>query len=331
MTKKYLYGIFILAGAVLTIWYGIWLQGSAVMKNAILEFVDVQSAAGHKVHYQTIKTSGFPFLLRGKIAAPTVVFANGNQWTGDQFYIDADITAPNRLIFSPRGPHHLSQPSGKQWTLKDDSVRASIESRSNGGWLAKVAGDRLYVSTITGEHLLALTYLANIQPSKMLDDTFEASLIIGPSALDGGAYEGHPVKINSFEFAGRLNFASVLSSGNISQWRANDGTIEIERARLESEGAIISLSGLLTIDDQGFPEGRLTAQIDNPGKLAPLLTGLGKLSTIQADAAQSALIFIGLATGNKIEAPIDFKNGEAVLMGIKVAELPQLSKIARYP
>jgi len=38
-----------------------------------------------------------------------------------------------------------------------------------------------------------------------------------------------------------------------------------------------------------------------------------------------------LATGNKIEAPIDFKNGEAVLMGIKVAELPQLSKIARYP
>ena len=329
MTRKYLYASFFFAGIVLAIWFGFWVHASNVMKNAVAQFAAAQVREDIDVTYASIKTSGYPFLLRGHIKAPSVRLANGDHWSADKLYVDTSITSPNRLIFSPRGVHQLMQHNGGRWTVEDDTMHASIESLPKSRWLAKMSGDQLQAATQSGNRLLVLNYVVNLQPSPHLPDALEASAILGPAALDGGSYEGRPIKITVIELAARLRAASIFATGNMDQWRAMGGIVEIERARLESAGAIIFLSGTLSIDDQGFPSGRLTASIDNPGKLGPLLTGIGQLSKTQAKAAQSTLLFVGLASGNKIEAPVEFENGYAKFLGVKIAQLPKIAGGAR--
>ena len=329
--KKYFYIPLAVGGIILAIWYGVWLQGAKLMKETIVKFADDETSDTSSLTFNSIKVSGFPFFLRGKVDAPVYTTANGLNWSGEKLYMDADIISPSQLTFSPRGDHIISDATGDTWHINDDSARASFEALLDGRWVVKLAGDRMKATQSTGETVHVLDYLINVQPSKELENAVEASILVGAAALDGGLYEGNPIKLDGIEFAARLHAISLAKTDTIQEWKAAGGHLEIQRAAIFMDDALFSLRGNISIDREGFPTGAVNALVEKPAKLAPLFVGLGQLSNEEADAARSGLMVVGLATGGKINGPIEMKNGAAHLLDIQIARLPQVTVEENQP
>ena len=324
MSKKFLYGPLVLGALVMVIWYGIWLQGAKQLKNVIAEFAVESAEDGAIVTYDHVRVSGFPFFLRGKIDKPATEIASGEMWLGDKLYMDADILSPKRLLFSPRGVHQFSSPSGETWRFIDDSARASFEKFENKRWVAKFAGDYLKLDLANGTTGHLLDYLLNVQRVSKELDIYEASMVTGSAAIDGGAYEGKPLKLASIEGAARLYKASLLQESTLEIWQSQGGRLEIDRIVISTDDAFFSVSGDVSIDPDGHLTGDLKAVTENPAKLTPLFAAIGQLSDDESRATSAALLMLSIASGGKIEAPVELKNGGAYILGVQVAALPNV-------
>ncbi|MBB5517912.1 DUF2125 domain-containing protein [Amphiplicatus metriothermophilus] len=307
-----LYGPLIAAGILLLSYFALWLQGAQAMRRSVEAWAEDQRAAGLEVSYENVRARGFPFYLRGAVAAPAIADpATGARWRADALYIDALPFALDRLVFSASNPQMLDLGRSGVWTLEAQDARASIGEDETRGWIVNAQTGPAALARADGPGRFRLeAALMRVAPSLDADGALETSLIVGGLAgeIDGKRFEA--ARIEAF-----LEIADAGEAGP---------EIRIKGLSFETEGARASFSGALVLDRGGYPAGVLQAEIINPAGLARALAKLGALTPAESEQAAAALTLAALGGGGKIAGSAELRDGAAYIAGVKFADLPRI-------
>lgn len=307
-----LYGPLIAGGVLLLGYFALWLQGAQAMRRSVEAWAEDQRAAGLDVSYEDVRARGFPFYLRGVVAAPAIADrATGARWRADVLYIDAIPLALERLVFSASNPQTLDLGGGGVWNIEAEDARASIEQDKSRGWVVNAqSGPAALARDDGGRRFRFDAALLRVAPSLDADGALEASLILGGVAGD--------TESGSFEAARLEAFLEVDDPSKPGP------EIRIRGLSFETEGARASFSGALSLDSNGYPAGVLETEISNPAGLARALEKLGALTPAESEQAAAALTLAALAGGGKISGPTQLRGGAAYIAGVKIADLPRI-------
>ena len=328
-SRLLLYGPLAIGALILAGWYGLWREGASVMRAELAAFAETQRAAGADVQYRSIKTKGFPFYLRGAAEGFSITYPEtGAAYATDVLYVDALPYALDRIIFSapkaqsidfgdvrlnvraPNGRASISGPEangsdgapGRAWRLKSQSGQVSVAAEGLRGDAGPANGfERLTIKNAT----------LNAAPAPGDPTTVEIGLVADALGLQ---FNG-----DSVAAADRIEAFIVVSNAG----SPNGTTIDIRGLAVDADDARIALAGELSLDADGYPRGRLDAEIVNPLVLPERLATLGVLGAEEADALAGALGLAALAGGGKVRAPIEFEGATVRIMGVAFAA-PQL-------
>lgn len=300
-----------LALVVLAAWFFVWRAGAETMRRSIDAWAEDQRAAGFSVVYNDVRTTGFPFFLRGALENAAISDGRNWRWSAATLNIDTLPYALDRLTFSAANPQTLDLGAHGLWSLATERGRVSIESDKARDWtFTAESGPGVLSRADGGAALSAEKFLLSIAPAATDLRRIEASLIVDKFAL---------VR------AGETIDAPHIEAFVETEERAARGReISLKHVSIEAEGARLLLQGKLGVDANGFPEGVLQAEITDPAGLAALLGKTGALSPGEADQAAAALTLAAIAGGGKLKGPIELKNGAARIAGVKIADLPKL-------
>ncbi len=310
LSRLFLWAPFVLAALLLVAYYIVWREGAQTMRRAVDAWAEDQRTAGLTVSYDKVSASGFPFFLRGAAANAVIGDARRWRWSAERLNIDTLPYALDRLVFSATNPQILDLGAHGVWSLRSDNGRASIESDDSRDWLVNVeSGPGSIERADSLASLSAEKFLLSVAPDANDRRRIQASLIVDKfsTALSGGVIDAP--RIEAFV--------------EISQTAAGSA-LDFRRIIVDAEGAQILLTGNIRVDEAGYPEGALEADIANPSGLALLLQKLGALSPQEAERASAALTLAAIAGGGRISGPVALKNGEARIAGVKIADLPRI-------
>lgn len=301
----FLWRPFLVAGAVLIVWYGVWRAGAGAMREALAEFSAREARTGGAVTHAPMRAKGFPFFLRGEIGDFSI--ARGKyRVDADTLYLHASPLAPARLVLSAAPTLTLSTPDGA-WTLRTEGARASIEA-TDAGWLFKAeaaALDAVKKDTAvkTGRGVI------NISPDPKSAGAYAISFRVIDAAVATARGKTVIARLDAMLTAEREPRRLVL--------HGVDAEIGLARARIR---------GALAADAQGFLAGDIGASVDNPAALAEALRILGAVKPDDARAVEAGLALVAVAGGGRIEAPLTFVDGETRLAGVKIARAPRVGQ-----
>lgn len=329
LSRRWLYGPFIVAGVILAGYYGLWRAGANAMKREVAAWAEDQRALGGSVSYDRLQAEGFPFFLRVRVDAPAVVAAEESwRWRGDALYLDALPYDLDRLIFSPRGEQFIETQDAGRWRLVADDLRASIASDGARGWIFSAnLGEAVAERAHDGARVSVGVLVLDLAPEAGAPSDLTLSLAASDVTSD---LEERALAVDRLQTVMTLTNADLLTAtGDAGPWRAAGGALQIAGLIAELDEASFSAAGALTLDDAGRPDGALKAELRNPAGLAPAIAALGGLSTEEAEAAVAGLALAAMAGGGRIAAPIEFSDGAARIGGVKLAELPSLEVVGQ--
>lgn len=323
LRRRLLYLPFAIAGVIVLAYYLLWRFGANEMEKAVTAWAEEQREAGAEVSYSALRRDGFPFFLRMHIDSPTINSPNGWGWSGERLTLDALPYELNKAIFSPTGDQTVTTPGDGQWRVSAADLRASIASDKTRGWvLSANLGEAQARRLEDGARAKLASLIFDLSPDADEASTLVLSLVAGGAALDSPEAE--------FELD-RLQTVALLTQSHMLQgeaptdaWRNAGGAIVINGLIAEVDEAALSVSGRLVLDQDDYLSGQLRAELSKPAGLAETLRNTGALSPNEANAAIAGLSLMALAGGGKVTAPIDLKNGEASITGVKIADLPQI-------
>ncbi|MEQ8936253.1 MAG: DUF2125 domain-containing protein, partial [Amphiplicatus sp.] len=305
-----LWAPFVVAALLVAAYYVVWREGAQTMRRAVDTWAEDQRAAGLTVSYDQVRASGFPFFLRGAAANAVIGDARRWRWSAEKLNIDTLPYALDRLVFSATNPQTLDLGENGVWLLRSENGRASIEKDDSRDWLVNVeSGPGSIESVARAVSLSADKVLLSVAPEASDHERIQASLIIE--------------KLSAGLNAGAIDAARIEAFVEIAETAAGFA-LDLRRIAVDAEGAQILLTGSIHVDDAGYPEGVLEADIANPSGLAGLLQKLGALSPQEAKQASAALTLAAIAGGGRINGPVALKNGEARIAGVKIADLPRI-------
>lgn len=323
MPRRWLYIPFAIAAVIVFAYFLLWRAGAVQMKAAAEAWVEDQRAAGLEVSHGAMKASGFPFFLRVEIEAPEIAAPDVWRWRGEELFLDALPYDLDKLIFSPEGEQILWADGYGEWRARAADIRASIERDSARGWRFAMnidGGEAVSADNAARISLAAL--VADLAPAP--DEPATLSLNLAAEGVKSMA-AGHNYGPGDIRTMITLSHTDWLTPpAPAAQWRDAGGSLAITGLSAEFEDATLSLAGALNLDAASYPAGRLQAEIANPAGFAALLGQAGALSEQDAEAAAAGLTLMSFATGGKLSAPIEFKNGEAQIAGVKLADLPRV-------
>lgn len=322
-SRRWLYIPFAVAALILFGYFLLWRAGAQQMKEATLDWIGEQRAAGMDISHGAIRAGGFPFFLRVFIDAPDIASPQGWRWRSDALVMDALPYDLNRLIFSPLGEQYLYTDRFGDWTMTVEDLRASIANDRDRQWVfAMTVGEASSIRAEDGArtHLQSLVF--DFAPAPGDPTTLTLNL-----AADGfeATLDDETVTVASFKTSLMATETQALAGPDpAGAWRAAGGALVVAGFYADIEKTEVALSGALYLDRQHYPEGALNTELKNPAGLARLLRKAGALTPQEADAAAAGLTLAAVASGGKISAPIEFKNGAAQIAGVKIADLPQV-------
>lgn len=326
-SKWWLWGPLIAGAVLFAVYAALWMQGAAQMRRSIAAWADDQRAAGLEVDYDSIAASGFPFFLRGAVSNVSIGDAPGWRWRAPKLYVDALPLAPNRLVFSARDGHEIDTADAGRWRIDAPDGRASIESDKRRQWIVDVESGPGRIENSNGDSLNAERFLLTVAPSETDHGTLEASLAISNMrAISSGSNIEAPTV--EAMIALRSPQASA-SAADVSG--AASGDLELRRVYIEAGGGKLTLSGVLSIDESGRPQGALNVLATKPGAFARILGQVGAIGKDDAEALDAALSLAAIAGGGKLKAPLVLEHGYASIVGVKIFELPQIYEESAAP
>ena len=331
LRRRWLYLPFAIAAVIVLGYYLLWRTGAAEMEKAVVAWAEDQRAAGITVEYSALIRDGFPFFLRVHVEDPLIETPEGLRWRGERLSMDALPYELNKVIFSPMGAQFVSTPDTGDWRITADDLRASIATDDARGWvLSANAGGVQARRAEDGAETTLVSLVFDLSPSADDPSTLVLSLAgagAAFSAMDNGADNAADGAIT----VDRLQTVAFLTQSHLlqgdmaaNQWRDGGGALVINGLIAEIDEAALTVSGEIRLDRDDYLTGALRTELSNPAGLAGFLRQTGALSPQEADAAIAGLSLMALAGGGKIAAPIELKDGQARISGIKVADLPKV-------
>ena len=320
LSRRWLYTPFVIAGVVLFAYYLVWRAGAGEMKKAAHEWVAAQNSAGLNVTHGEIKASGFPFFLRLKIETPDISAPQNWSWRAPVLYLDALPYDLNKLIFSPEGEQHFSAQGIGSWKGHADDLRLSIASDKARGWrFAMTVSGAAGTREEDGASYELQSLLLDLAPSP--DDPFTLSLNFAADSLNlAGGHETIAIeKLHAVLNASHTDF--LTGADALANWRDAGGKVKILHLDTSLENAAVTAQGALGLDAQFYPAGLIETEVKNPAGLAAVMVRTGALTPDEAEAAAAGLTLMALTGGGKITAPVELKEGEAFIGGVKLGDL----------
>ncbi|MDZ7629103.1 MAG: DUF2125 domain-containing protein [Parvularculaceae bacterium] len=310
--QRLLWGPFAVAGVMLIAWYFVWRAGADVMRGAIADFAREQADNGGEVSYQPMRARGFPFFLRGEI--DDFAIARGKyRLKADTVYLHAVPWKPDRIVFSAAPGLRLDTPKAP-WTLRAEGARASVEKTGAGGnWLFKAEIQALD-GAAGATSLQTARAVINVSPDKATPGAYAVSFRV----LDAKLRNARGVTA-----VPRLDAALTAT--------AKPFALTIHGLDSEIDRALVTVSGSVGADRDGYLAGTLDAAIDNPAALAEALRIMDVLKPEETRSVEAGLALFAAAGGGRMTAPLSFSDGETKLAGVKIARAPRLGRLDSQP
>jgi hypothetical protein len=300
------------AAAIALAAYGaLWLEGAKTMRRSIEAFAASESAAGRQVSFARLSVGGFPFLLRARIDDALIVGGGSWRWRGETLFVEAAPWAPDRLAFSAAS-QALDLGELGLWRIEARRGRATIARNRERGWVLRIASGPARIAREGAAGGFGARRLeATVTPDDRDPQRVLAKLEIADLVAQGAT---RPVSADVIELAFEIADPPLAPSREI----------RLRRLYAESEGGAALLSGVFRLDDAGYPEGVLNADIAKPGAFAALLGELGAIGDHEAEVGAATLDLAAIAGGGRITAPVLLDDGVASIAGVAIAKLPRL-------
>jgi len=320
-SRIFLYAPFIVAGIIVAGYYALWRTGADGMKQAVLQWAEDQQAMGYEVTHGALVAEGFPFFLRVHVERPAIVAPGLGSWRTDRLTLDALPYDFHRIIFSVRGGQDVSLAEHGAWVISADDFRISLAEDKTTVWKLSTSIAGLSASRFEdGANASAASIVFDLAPSPA--DQMAYVLSFDATALKASSADGG-VDITRLQTVAETTYAPALP--DIALWRQSGGALQITGLVAQIGEGRLACAGMLSLDENDYPKGRLNAEITRPAVFATALGDAGAITREEADAAGAALTLTSIAGGGKITAPIDLENGSAKIAGVKIADLPQIN------
>ena len=323
LKRRWLYIPFAVAGVIVFAYYLLWSAGAREMKAAVADWVVEQREAGLTISHGAIQAGGFPFFLRVHIADPNIASLNGWRWRGDKLSLDALSYELNKLIFSPNGEQVVALEGYGTWRATADDLRASIARDEARGWVFSLnIADAKAMREEDGAEAALGSLVFDLAPDAAAPQTLTLTLAATAFQAKTGA---ESYDIATLQTVSSLSQTHLLNGNdNGAAWRNAGGALTITGLFIDIEETQISAAGTIRLDETQHPAGLVNTEIENPAGFARMLGKAGALTHTEAETAAAGLSLMALAGGGKIKAPIEMKNGNAQIAGVKIADLPQI-------
>lgn len=319
LRRKWLYIPFAVAGIVLAGYFLLWRTGAHEMKKAVGVWIEDQRAAGIDISHGQVISKGFPFFLRVHIDDPDIAMPDGRRWRTDRLSLDALPYDLNKLILSVPGEQIASLNPAEEWRINAAEFRTSVSKDKTRKWVFSTSITNLTADRIDGANAAIGSLIFDLAPDATDQSTVVLSLASSEIAADINAQS---IALDSLRTVTALREVEWIS--DIAVWRDAGGALIINGLIAQIEDGTLSVAGELSIDRENYPTGRLKTEIISPAAFTKALFDAGVISTEEAQTAGAALTLTAIAGGGKITAPIELKNGNAEIAGVKISSLPKL-------
>lgn len=291
------------------VYAALWSAGAAAMRRTITAIA--ADARPFDLAVGRLSTGGFPFFLRGDLRDVAVSAGAGWSWSAGRLSVDALPIRPDRFVFTPGERQTLRLGAAGDFDVATLGARLGLSGGLGGGksaaWTVDAQADSLAATAREGEAALSAKGV-------LLKAASEAGALLHAS-LFAGVFEW---RAGARRAAGEKLLADIAL--------APGGLVDVRRFSFETGGAKVALEGRLALDAEGYPAGVLTAKLADPRGFVALLAGLGALDADGARAAAATLSLAAIASGGALEGPIELRNGEARIAGVRLAKLPRLRR-----
>jgi hypothetical protein len=316
--RRWLYLPFAIAGVIVFAYFLLWRAGAEEMKNAVAEWVADQRAAGLDVSHGAVLADGFPFFLRIHVMEPDISAPGEWRWRTDRLTIDVLPYDLTRLVFSVRSEQTLEAAGYGEWTVSAKDFRASIAADKTRDWAFSAAISGATAARIEdGARASLENVVFDLAPDTADPATMILSLVAANLAVEA---DGRSFALDRLQTVIAATHASAIADPDL--WRGAGGALLINGLIVEAAESRLSVAGRLTLDAANFPQGSLQAEIVSPAPLVHALGQTGAITPDEAENAAAALTLAAIASGGKIVAPIELKDGTAQIGGVKIADLP---------
>ncbi|WP_425410767.1 DUF2125 domain-containing protein [Hyphococcus sp.] len=324
LRRQWLYLPFLIAGVIMAAYFFLWRAGAAEMKKGVESWIADQRMAGMKIDHGALIAEGFPFFLRVHVEAPDIAQPGAWRWRGDRLTMDALPYDLNKLIFSFRGEQTVWLNGYGEWTISTEEFRTSIANDADREWLfaATIGGftaTRVEDGATAAVESLVLDLAPDAADQSTLTLNLAATRVISDVGKNAIAFDA----LNTIFAVTGSNAFSANDPANA--WRSVDGKVQIKMLIVRMEDAELSVSGVLGLDAEDYPTGRLDAHLSAPGVFIEALGQAGVLTAEETEQAAAAMTLTAIAGGGAINAPIELMHGDAQIAGVKIYRLPRVN------
>ncbi len=317
---RWVVGLWIAGAIIVAAYYALWRAGAGAMETAVADWVNDQRAAGLVVEHGAVERDGFPFFLRVHIDAPHIEQPGVFSWNAERLSLDALPYDLNRLIFSPSGQQRFSADRLGEWRYSADDIRASVANDKTRGWVFSMNIENAVAAGADGAEARLASLIYDLAPAADAPTTLTLNSVGAGFSFRDGQRE---IAVDTMESSISVSETQFITGYDAaSNWRNAGGAVQIHGLNAAVDDARLSVSGVISLDDENRPRGALTTTLEKPAGLAALLAASGALDAEEADAAMAGLALAAMAQGGRIEAPIELHAGAATIAGFKIADLP---------
>ncbi|VAV94376.1 hypothetical protein MNBD_ALPHA06-2270 [hydrothermal vent metagenome] len=248
-------------------WSGYWMFGAGWLQNQTKQQIANLQAEGYQVSYNEMKVSGWPYRFALTMQGVTVIAPPDQQ--NLQIYtpvlrVHAMAWKLSHLIVEIPQDSRIRDAQDQNWLYSAQRSRASLVFRQ--GRIFRLSTE-LANPVLSNQNRDAIFTAERIEmhlrPGSELDSRNVFAFATMPVWPDMPLQDISELRLQAEVFS----WASLAASKNLAIWRNAAGHLQIEEAVLASMDASATVSGDLSIDQNGFLNGTTKVQFVQPGRL----------------------------------------------------------------
>jgi hypothetical protein len=323
-------------------WGGWWWWGATTLEGAVNRWLAERRAAGWVAEAAHVGVQGFPNRLDLTVQELDLADpAAGWAWQAEAFQVLMLSYRPNHVIAVLPGTQVISTPLDTA-TVTSALTRGSVVFEPNtalaldrssfeiadmaiagtAGWEARVAKASLATRQAEGENA----------PPFAHDLALSAETLVLPERLTAGLGGGDllPEAIERLSLDARLDFDRPWDRPAVEAGNPVLEGIRIRDAAFTWGELDLRGRGTLSVDAEGFAEGRIDLRARNWGEMIAMAERSGLLGSGLAGTLRSGLDLIAMLSGdrNSLQVPLDFEDGVMRLGPVVIGDAPRL--VYRY-
>lgn len=318
-----------------------WYYAASFAESLVVEWVAARRADGYLVEHDPLERSGFPFLVRLRVAAPSAADPRqGWSWRGQTLILELRPWDIRRIRLEVPGDQRLHlrpKLGGGDFTLQASDVAGVALIGERGGLrdLSLNLRDIRLTEADAGGLFKAGRLLADLsRPERPPIAHTEQSLSLSFRLENAEIARIEPRPLGATiavaqanaEFLGPLAGDSIIDAAE--SWRRAGGTLEIRWLNLVWGTLDLRANGTAALDESMRPLGALTADIRG---YEETLEALAEAGLLRRDILPASRVTLNLlarkdaADGRRVlTVPLTAQDGALFLGPIRLTDLPSL-------